>query len=284
MTQTGLISKVIKETKMEDSNPVKTPALTVPLHKDTEGEPFQEEWDYATVVGMLLYLSNNTRPDITYAVNQCARFTHNPKDSHAKGIKRIIRYLKHTADKGMTISPTDQYTVHCYVDADFGGLWGTEDGQDPISVKSRTGFVIMFMGCPLLFVSKLQSQLALSTMEAEYIALSHSMRELIGIRQILKDIHTYVLSDTICHPTYTTKHKYGIPQSTVYEDNEACLKFATLPKISPRTKHIAIPYHFFRSKVKNLEIKVVSVGTNDQVRTSLPRVLVKTSLSVLERI
>ena len=56
-----------------------------------------------------------------------------------------------------------------------------------------------------------------------------------------------------------------IPTSTVHEDNEACLKFATLPKMSPRTKHIAIPYHFFRSKVKNLEIKVVSVGTNNQI-------------------
>ena len=72
------------------------------------------------------------------------------------------------------------------------------------------------------------------------------MRELIGILQILKDIHEHVLDDTICHPVYTTKHKYRIPQSTVYEDNEACLNFATLLKMSPCTKHIAIPYHFFR--------------------------------------
>ena len=155
--------------------------------------------------------------------------------------------------------------MNCYVDADFGGLWNAEDEQDSLCVKSRSGFVIMFMDCPLLWVSKLQSQIALSTMEAEYIALSHSMRELIAIRQILKDIHELVFNDKICHPVYTTTHKYGIPQSTVFEDNEACLKFATLPKMSPRTKHIAIPYHFFRSKVKNLEIKVISVGTKEQV-------------------
>ena len=147
----------------------------------------------------------------------------------------------------------------------MGGLWNTEDDQDPLCVKSRMGFVIMFMNCPLLWVSKLQSQLALSTMEAEYIALSHSMRELIGIRQILKDIHELVLDDKICQTVYSTTHKYGIPQFTVFEDNEACLKFATLPKMSPRTKHIAIPYHFFRSKVKNLEVKVVSVSTDDQI-------------------
>ena len=86
-------------------------------------------------MGILLYLSNNSRPDIAYAVNQCARFTHNPRDSHATGIKRIIRYLKYTATQGMTISPSSQYTVDCYVDADFGGLWSIEDDQDPVSVK-----------------------------------------------------------------------------------------------------------------------------------------------------
>ena len=124
----------------------------------------------------------------------------------------------------------------------------------------------MFMGCPLLWVSKLQTQIALSTMESEYIALSHSMRELIGVRQVLKEIYEHVLSDDISMPTYTTKHKYGsLPQSKVFEDNEACLKFASLPKMSPRTKHIAIPYHFFRSKIQNLEIKVEAVGTKEQL-------------------
>ena len=62
---------------------------------------------------MLLFLSNNTRPDIAYAVSQVARFTHNSKDSHAKGIKRIIRYLKGTSKQGMTISPSNQYQVNC---------------------------------------------------------------------------------------------------------------------------------------------------------------------------
>ena len=92
-------------------------------------------------------------------------------------------------------------------------------------------------------------------MESEYIALSHSMRELIGIRQVLKEIYEHVLSDDISMPTYTTKHKYGsLPQSKVFEDNEACLKFASLPKMSSRTKHI-----------KNLEIKVETVGTKEQL-------------------
>ena len=103
-------------------------------------------------------------------------------------------------------------------------------------------------------------------MESEYIALTHSMRELIGTREILKEIYEHVLHDSVCSPNYTTKHKYNsLPQSKVFEDNEACLKFSSLPKMSPRTKHIAIPYHFFRSKVKNLEIKLEAVGTKGQL-------------------
>ena len=92
------------------------------------------------------------------------------------------------------------------------------------------------------------------------------MRELIGIREILKDIFVNILNETDISPTYTTQYKYeSIPQSNFFEDNEACLKFVSLPKMSPRTNHIALPYHFFRSKVANLEIKVFSVNTNDQL-------------------
>ena len=76
---------------------------------------------------MLMYLATNSRSDIAYAVNKCARFTHVPKKSHGLGVKRIIRYLKVTRDKWMIINPTSSYNVDCYVDADFAGLWGSED-------------------------------------------------------------------------------------------------------------------------------------------------------------
>ena len=68
----------------------------------------------------------------------------------------------------------------------FGGLFSVEDKQDPIRVKSCTGYVIMYRGSSLMWVSKMQTQIALSTMEAEYIALSQSMRDLIPIREVLK--------------------------------------------------------------------------------------------------
>ena len=270
LTQTGLIQKVLVTAGMENSKAtVKTPAATTTLGLDVDGDEFSEAWDYPVIIGMLLYLAQNSRPDIAYAVHQCARFTHSPKQSHATAVKRILRYLNSTKDKGMYLKPTKDLNINCYVDADFAGLWKSEDDQDPLCVKSRTGVLITFMDCPLQWLSKLQSQIALSTMEAEYIALSQAMREVIGFREILKEIYSQVLNNSKEYDTLnfrTVSKTFGtIPQSTVHEDNEACLRFATVPKMSPRTKHIAIPYHFFRSKVDNGEIKVVAVDTNNQL-------------------
>ena len=77
MSQRGLIEKIIETTKMTDCNPNKTPASTVALGSDKDGEPWdQSQWNYASVVGMLLYLAGHTRPDICFAVSQCARYTH----------------------------------------------------------------------------------------------------------------------------------------------------------------------------------------------------------------
>jgi hypothetical protein len=267
LTQTGLIDKVIAATKMESCNTVVTPAATTPLGIDEDGKPFDEDWEYASIIGILMYLANNSRPDIAYAVHQAARFTHCPRDSHATGVKRIVRYLRGTRTKGMTIAPSKELQVDCYVDADFAGLWNIENDQDPVCVKSRTGFIIMFMNCPLLWVSKLQTLVALSTMEAEYIALSQAMRSLIPIRETIKEMKQIVFLGKGNDPKFKTHAKtfIDIPASIVHEDNEACLKFATMPKMSPRTKHIAIPYHFFRSKVEELEIIVQAIGTDNQL-------------------
>jgi hypothetical protein len=91
---------------------------------------------------MLLYLSNNSRPDIAFAVHQCARFSHDPKQSHAVAAKAIGRYLLRTRKEGLIMKPTGDVAVDCYIDADFAGLWRHEDDQYPLCVKSRTGFLI----------------------------------------------------------------------------------------------------------------------------------------------
>ena len=104
-----------------------------------------------------MYLANNTRPDIAHAVHACARYTHHPKKSHATAVKHIVRYLKGTAEKGMLLNPKDTDELDCYVDSDFAGLYPVYPDQDPNSIKSRSGYVILFKECPVLWVSKMQT-------------------------------------------------------------------------------------------------------------------------------
>jgi hypothetical protein len=135
-----------------------------------------------------MYLSANTQPDIAYAIHQAAHHTQYPRASHALAVKLILRYLQGTKDHGTIFRPDNSMKVDGYVDADFAGIWKAEHDQDPICAKSRTGYMIKFCNVPVLWVSKMQTQIALSTMEAEYIALSQSMRDLIPICEALKEI------------------------------------------------------------------------------------------------
>lgn len=275
LSQPGLIDKVLTVSGMTDSNGVDTPTSTRggALGADLDGDPFLEEWNYRTVIGMLMFISANTRPDIAFAVHQAARFSHSPRASHAHAVKRILRYLQRTKDKGFRLCPNTTHQVDCYVDADFAGNFAAENPGNPDSVKSRTGYIILYRGSPLLWVSKMQSLIALSTMEAEYVALSQAMRDLIPIRELLKEVMATVfdVKDIIHYRTHSkafqdvTTPGSSIPPSTVYEDNAACLKFAQTGQLSPRTKHIGVPYHWFRSKVESLDISIVAVSTTDQL-------------------
>ena len=252
LRQTHLIDKILKTCNMENCNTKATPCNKEPLGTNADGPPPIGRFDYAQVVGMLMYLSSNSRPDIQYAVHQCARFTHFPKRSHEDAILRICRYLKGTSTRGLCFAPDkDNMTLDCYADADFAGLYNIENVQDPVSVKSRTGFCLTLGGCPLLWVSKLQTEVALSTTEAEYIALSQAMRELLPMRELLQEVGTTLDLDFA---------KPAIVHSTVFEDNNGALTLATSPRITPRTKHIAVKYHHFKTSVgaeKGIAIKPI---------------------------
>jgi hypothetical protein len=102
-------------------------------------------------MGMLLYLSTNTRPDISYAVSQVAHFNHNPKQSHAQAVKMILHYLKGTSDKGMIMKPAGALALDDWADANFCGLFHSDPDSSPTSVKSRTGYIITLSGVPLVW-------------------------------------------------------------------------------------------------------------------------------------
>ena len=277
LTQIGLINKIIKATGMEGCNPSCVPAESKPLGKDKDGTPFAEEWGYASVVGMLLYLAGNSRPDIAFAVNQAARFTHDPKQSHAQAIKRIVRYLQGTKEKGLTFRPSKDWQVDCYCDADFAGLWGSEDPADPIVSKSRTGFVILLAGCPLLWKSTLQTETSVSTMMAEHVALSSAMRELLPLKRLVKTIAKIVTGND--KVKITTK-------SDFFEDNNGALTVATMPRITPQSKFFAVKLHFFKEHVwtpqnTSGEVHIQKVDTLNQLADIMTKGLVQAKFEPL---
>jgi hypothetical protein len=108
-----------------------------------------ETWNYPFIVGMLLYLSTNTRPDITFADSQVGRSA--PKQSHAKAVKTIVRYLAGTIDKGMTVKPRGDLKLELFCDADFAGLYRREPDRSVDSARSRTGYIVKPSGCPLVW-------------------------------------------------------------------------------------------------------------------------------------
>ena len=255
LTQKGLINKIKEATGMVSCNPNWTPASQLALGIDPDGLPMDEPWSYRSIVGMLLYLSTNTRPDITFAVSQVARFCHNPKQSHASAIKTIVRYLHRTGEMGMIVKPTGDLSIDCYVDADFAGLHGRDPDRSASSAKSQTGYILTLGGCPILWKSFLQSEISLSTLEAEYSALSSAMRILLPIRSMLLEI---LIGIQLPRPFNSTI------RCQVFEDNNGALLLATNQRITNRTKYFQVKWHFFWAHVRDGTVHIVKVDTKEQ--------------------
>jgi hypothetical protein len=188
------------------------------------------KWSYATAVGMLQYLAMNTLPDISFAVSQVSRFTHNPKPSHSTAVKTIVRYLKRTEGKGTYLNQdiyeaADCLKLECFVDANFSGPYKQDPNELPSSAKSRTGYVIrLAAGAPLIWKSKLQTEILLSTLESEYLALSQAIRQLIPTRLLIIELLS-VLDSCESLTSYIS--------CTVFEDNDnGALALATNQRIT----------------------------------------------------
>jgi hypothetical protein len=257
LTQKGLAARVVETLQIEDLPRKHTPAASEALASDTDGEPPDGTYSYASVVGMLQYLQGHSRPDITFAVSQCARYVHQPRRSHEKALERIGQYLKATQDEGLILRPSGELNIDCYVDADFAGMWPYEDKQDPSCVKSRTGFVICISDCPVIWTSKLQTDIATSTMEAEYNALSLSMRDVIPFKRLV---------NAVSHSVGLTEDQLTLFRTTVWEDNNGALTLANMEqgRMTPRSKHYAIKYHWFRSHLKPEKVEVKKIDTKEQ--------------------
>ena len=215
-------------------------------------------------MGMLLYLVYNFHPKIVYAVHQCARFSHNPKASHGAAVKQICRYLQGTKTKGLILKPTKQLTVDCFVDEDFAGQWNVENPEDPLCVKSRPCYVPLVGKCSVHWASKLQSEISVSMMEAEYISLSTAMQDLIPLRSLVDEVKDLIGDSMLLCRTY----------SKVFEDNNGTLILASTPRIC--SKHITVKYHFFKEHARIGQIQLVKVESANQMADCLTKGLKKT--------
>jgi hypothetical protein len=260
MKQTGLIDRILEALGLDSKMATNkwTPAEAKPLTRDLDGEGPQGSFSYSSVVGMMLYLAGHSRPDIAYAVNCCARYMFSPRLSHEKALKRIGRYLKATRDKGLILKPCHGLQIDAFPDADFAGLYGYAKITDSECVKSRTGFLIEVSECPVVWVSKLQSETAMSTMEAEIIALAHCCRELFPVIDVVTELGNVLGLDT---KDLASMHV------SIHEDNAGALVLAETipPEFTPRSKYYAIKTVWFREEIQKRGIKLHKIDTVEQL-------------------
>ncbi|KAH9122724.1 hypothetical protein AeMF1_006079 [Aphanomyces euteiches] len=170
---------------MNDSKPVTTPEVVghtlVPTHLGQD-EVKNLNLAYRELVGSLQYLVTATRPDIANAVRNLSKHLAKYDDSHWKQAKRVLRYLKGTKSASLLIDGNNQvgaFQLTAYCDADFA------NGEDR---KSISGYAVMYGSCCLSYRSRKQSIVALSTAEAEYIALADCVKELLWFSELLEEL------------------------------------------------------------------------------------------------
>ena len=228
---------------------------------------------YREVIGCLLWLSMGTRPDITYAVSQCARYSSDPKPEHWTAVMRVLRYLKGTADYGLNYhkhvsnyldivsdSPSVKmsnlkqpfaYSSHYFPGSANVNLVGYSDADFANNVDDRrsiTGYVFLLAGAPLSWNTMTQHSTALSTMESEYYAVCKTTQEALYIRML-------------CEETGISVDKPLV----IKEDNKSCICFSKDPGSHKRTKHIDYRHFFVRDQVKDGEVLLDYVESEFQL-------------------
>ncbi|KAH9670907.1 hypothetical protein KPL70_017154 [Citrus sinensis] len=193
---------------------------------------------FKSLVGSLRYLTC-TRPDNLYAVGLMSRYMENPKTTHFKATKRILRYIKGTTNFSLLYSFSNDYKPVGYSDSDWGG--------DIDDWKSTTGFVLFMGDTAFTWISKKQPIVTLSTCEAEYVAATSSVCHAIWLRNLLKEL--------------------GLPQEEPTEicvDNKSAIALSKNPVFHDRSKHINTRYHFIRECIARKKVQIKYVKSQDQ--------------------
>jgi hypothetical protein len=209
---------------------------------------------YAQLLGELQFIANCTRPDIAYAANKLAAYTANPSLEHYSALKRMLRYLAGTRNLGITYRRPQEgtdtnYLFHGFADAAFA------NADD---LKSTTGYVFLTAGGAVTWKSKKQTVIALSSTEAEYVALSEAGREACWLRNLYGEL--------------------GFPQGAptiIKGDNEGSVILTKNPQFHQRSKHIAIRHHWVRDLVKTNVLDIQDCRDPEQTADVLTKALLR---------
>ncbi|XP_055848470.1 uncharacterized protein LOC129913695 [Episyrphus balteatus] len=225
--------------------------LTKKMSPQTESErqemcniPYQE------LIGSLLFTAQVSRPDISYAVNCLSRFNQNPGKAHWVAAKRVLRYLKGTSNLKMCYSreETSESLITGYCDADYAG--------DVDERKSITGYIFKMQGGAISWCSRKQPTVALSTTEAEYMAMSMAIQEVLWLNGLQNEL----LPDD----------KQNI---ILFCDNQGAICLSSTTVYHARTKHIDVRHHFIRNVINDQLVKIQYLKTSQMIADSLTKSL-----------
>ena len=241
MTQKRLTQSIIDDLGLTASN-VKRHSAPMNSSKLLSHHPnspyFDGSFNFCCVIGKLLFLEKSTHPDLSHAVHQCARFSHDPKREHGEAVKCIGKRLKGTMDKGLIMKPDPNSNLDLHVDADFAGNWDKEiAASNPVTAQSYHGYILQYCGIPILWASQLQSIIALSTTEAEYVGMSSTLQDTLPVVWLLEEVKQFGCT---VHSATAKVH------CRVFQDNSGAIEIANHPKCCPRIGHINQRCHFFR--------------------------------------
>lgn len=226
----------------------KSTKMTKTMSPSSQGE-IEEMRDipYQSAVGSLMYASIGTRPDITHAVSRASQFAIDPGRQHWIAVKRILRYLKGTSSLKLKFSKSENSNLKVFCDADRGS---DEDDQ-----CSYTGYLFALAGAAVGWASRKQPTVALSTTEAEYMALTETSKEAMCIKETVCELGLLYQSETI----------------NIACDNKGAIDLSCSTKHHGRSKHIAIRHHFIRELVENKSISVEDIASEKNVADMLTK-------------
>src|SRR5271168_5110705 len=239
LSQSKYIDKILIKYKMDTSNPIYTP-----MDSKAKIEPNKEQANKETIslfqgiIGSLLYITLRTRPDIAFSVIKLVRFATNPSNYHMTLIKRVLQYLKATKNYGIIYTNNSTNFISEYCDADYAG--------DNSLAKSILGYIFILTSGPISWKSKLQSVVAQSTTEAEFITINSVAKKAVFIKQLITELDVY---NQVKFPLYT--------------DNNSALVLAKNPVFYERTKYILVRYYYIRQLIEERVLDLVYINTKD---------------------